>query len=1078
MKKKHRKTMRGTVLFTTVAVMALLILFLMGTLVLASASNSRAHKSYATSQASYTAKAAIDAFIQSMQSEGAIAAAVQEIAEPGGGGSNSIEIDIQMNDPSLGTIGYVNKDGDFVPNKIFAENVGGGEYEYVNEDTGESLVKAGAGATVSGAKWVELDRVKISAAARVGTIGGGEIETVTAYIRKMAGGKTEIQNNTAPSVKGIQMTSSAGFPAGKNITGGLGMNLSDSSDTPPAVGMRNQMSIETTLSFFNNDLVWNTSSTKIRVLNPKPVEGQDADIPYSQTVVNGNLRVSNDEWIDLEYTMPDGYNNDNPSWSNKEVPYVYVNGALSVDKLSVKDIGNHKSPFNIFCGTFTNEGGNGCNTPTTSIYMMDTYDSSKTYKVYTESDGNNGSVNTGTYKTVVQGDNYLGNNGSSTLESWAYSVVNGSTSGKDFGGSVYCNGRLTLEAITIDGDVRVAGDCIIKNNVTIKGRLIVGGTLTGTATVNGGTFTGQPKMEETTAEYTTVDNVLIPAGKADATNFDELRASDYKAYYIKWVPDNFKTVVQIPGENETDPQTEQVSAVDIFGNPVPVERINDPIYYKWVEGTVLNADTTNMINVIASTNNYEELAQNTQFQELLKKVDYQAHYETVTDPNDPSALNISQKDGNDFYYYAVPTVYDGNPIASGTEASAEAVFYRNKIDNTVISQDEYNNLPEVPEHYVRCDINGNPTGDDAGSNAHTYYKNNAPDDWTYVESEAAVVTKTVAQDSPLPSDIKSIYPAEMTREAIYGKEDTQAEGGFQEADSSTKIVTTLKEARKSLGLNADGSLNADVYPTSFGPDDKLDLSKLPTAIENGEVKDSTVFKKSEGTSAPSSGFQTISDSCVIKGKLLQDAGSVLEVNGGTAIPNSPVNINGSNDGFRVLYITPRSNDPLYIVLEKVTLGNPDIALVVDKSYGTGEVYFVVKDELNIDKALIITSDYKKDMDVKYTRDWGISYYGYEGSKINITNDSTLIGCFKMPDTTFTANVKGQMPIHYTGENGVPLYDSPVIVGNALFKSVNCKNDFINYYTASGAGGGGGGGGGSKTILTKVGYFDVMYMSAS
>lgn len=1077
MKKKHRKTMRGTVLFTTVAVMALLILFLMGTLVLASASNSRAHKSYATSQASYTAKAAIDAFIQSMQSEGAIAAAVQEIAEPGGGGSNSIEIDIQMNDPSLGTIGYVNKDGDFVPNKIFAENVGGGEYEYVNEDTGESLVKPRAGATVSGAKWVELDRVKISAAARVGTIGGGEIETVTAYIRKMAGGKTEIQNNTAPSVKGIQMTGSAGFPAGKNITGGLGMNLSDSSDTPPAVGMRNQMSIETTLSFFNNDLVWNTSSTKIRVLNPKPVEGQDADIPYSQTVVNGNLRVSNDEWIDLEYTMPDGYNNDNPSWSNKEVPYVYVNGALSVDKLSVKDIGNHKSPFNIFCGTFTNEGGNGCNTPTTSIYMMDTYDSSKTYKVYTESDGNNGSVNTGTYKTVVQGDNYLGNNGSSTLESWAYSVVNGSTSGKDFGGSVYCNGRLTLEAITIDGDVRVAGDCIIKNNVTIKGRLIVGGTLTGTATVNGGTFTGQPKMEETTAEYTTVDNVLIPAGKADATNFDELRASDYKAYYIKWVPDNFKTVVQIPGENETDPQTEQVSAVDIFGNPVPVERINDPIYYKWVEGTVLNADTTNMINVIASTNNYEELAQNTQFQELLKKVDYQAHYETVTDPNDPSALNVSLKDGNDFYYYAVPTVYEGNPIASGTEASAEAVFYRNKLDNTVISQDEYNNLPEVPEHYVRCDINGEPTGDDAGSNAHTYYKNNAPDDWTYVESEAAVVTKTVAQDSPLPSDIKSIYPAEMTREAIYGKKDTQAEGGFQEADSSTKIVTTLKEARKSLGLNADGSLNADVYPTSFGPDDKLDLSKLPTAIENGEVKDSTVFKKSEGTSAPSSGFQTISESCVLKGKLLQHAGSVVEVNGGTAIPNSNVKINGSNDDFRVLYITPRSNDPLYIVLDNVALENPNVALVVDKTYGTGEVYFVVKGELKIDQAMIITTDYKKDMTFDYTKNWGISYYGYEGSKINITNPSTLIGCFKMPQTDFKAHVRGQMNVKYTGENGLTIDDNPVIVGNALFKSVDATNDFVNFYTATG-GGNGGNNGGSKTILTKVGYFDVMYMSAS
>ena len=39
MKKRHRKTRRGTVLFTTVSVMALLIIFLMGTLVLASASN-------------------------------------------------------------------------------------------------------------------------------------------------------------------------------------------------------------------------------------------------------------------------------------------------------------------------------------------------------------------------------------------------------------------------------------------------------------------------------------------------------------------------------------------------------------------------------------------------------------------------------------------------------------------------------------------------------------------------------------------------------------------------------------------------------------------------------------------------------------------------------------------------------------------------------------------------------------------------------------------------------------------------------------------------------------------------------
>jgi len=332
MKKRHRKTLRGTVLFTTVAVMALLILFLMGALMLASASNNRAHKSYATSQASYTAKAAIDSFIKAMQEQGAIAASIEEIAEPKGGSPTGIEIDVQMNDPSLGTIGYVNKDGNFVPNKIYAENVGGNEYEYVNEDTGESLVKSGG--AVSGAKWVKLDKVKISAAARVGTIGGGEIETVTAYIRKMAGGKTEIENNNAPSVKGIQMTGSAGFPAGKQITGGLGVNLSDSTGLG-VTQTRNQMSIDTSLSFINSDLIWKTSDSQIRILTPNPAPGQEADIPYSQTVINGSVQLDNNSWINLDYKMPDGYNNNDPSWSNNEVPYVYVDGAINATQIAV-----------------------------------------------------------------------------------------------------------------------------------------------------------------------------------------------------------------------------------------------------------------------------------------------------------------------------------------------------------------------------------------------------------------------------------------------------------------------------------------------------------------------------------------------------------------------------------------------------------------------------------------------------------------------------------------------------------------------------------------------------------------------
>ena len=82
MKTENKKTLRGSVLFTVVCVMALLVIFLTGTLALASASNNRAHKSYASSQASYTAKAAITSFTEAMQRDEGIVAAVQNMTGP------------------------------------------------------------------------------------------------------------------------------------------------------------------------------------------------------------------------------------------------------------------------------------------------------------------------------------------------------------------------------------------------------------------------------------------------------------------------------------------------------------------------------------------------------------------------------------------------------------------------------------------------------------------------------------------------------------------------------------------------------------------------------------------------------------------------------------------------------------------------------------------------------------------------------------------------------------------------------------------------------------------------------------
>ena len=302
--------MRGTVLFTTVSVMALLIIFLTGTLILASASNSRAHKSYSTNQASYTARAAIDSFVEAMVREGAIAAAVQEVANPSVGGATKKVVDIVVNDPTLGTIGFIDDHGVFRENQIIIENVGGGEFEYIN-DQGESV--KGSDSPITGAKWVELDKVKITSSARVGT----EIETVSAYLRKRAGGQTTTTNPpTSPSVKGIQMTGSAGFPAGKNITGGLGVNLGNL-EADVCTKVRNEMNIGTSLSFINSDLVWNTSTTQIWVKESKPVAGQDGYLPYSQTIINGSIYLPNNRFVVLDYDMPDDYTPG--KWTNKEV---------------------------------------------------------------------------------------------------------------------------------------------------------------------------------------------------------------------------------------------------------------------------------------------------------------------------------------------------------------------------------------------------------------------------------------------------------------------------------------------------------------------------------------------------------------------------------------------------------------------------------------------------------------------------------------------------------------------------------------------------------------------------------------
>ena len=1069
MKKRHRKTRRGTVLFTTVSVMALLIIFLMGTLVLASASNSRAHKSYSTSQASYTARAAIDSFVEAMIREGAIAAAVQEIAKPGSGTTTKV-VDVIINDPSLGKIGYIDADGVFQENKIIIENIGGGEYEYIN-DEGKSLKGSDSG--ITGGKWVELDRVKITASAKVGT----EIETVSAYVRKKPGNRIVTPpSSNAPTVKGIQMTGSAGFPAGENITGGLGVNLGNL-EADVCTKIRNKMSISTSLSFINSSLVWNTSDADIYIKESNPAPNQQGYLPYSQTIINGSLYVPNNRFVKLDYKMPDDYQPG--QWSNKEVPYVYVDGALVAQAgAQVEQIGANKSPFNLFVGTFVTNSNNN-QLASTNLYMMDEYTPAESYTVYTDVEtrqtADGVSFDTGSQKannnrgggtTFVKGDNYLGEAGTTKLNKWTQSIASGSSSTSDVGGSVFCNGRLTLQDVEVDGDVRVAGDCIIERKAIIHGDLIVGGNIIdhtqnpgdfkvdGTKSENAGSGGGGGTPVTSVVE---VDNLLVPEGSVDMSSMEEIPLNDaVKLNYIEWTPVNHL-------KDNTTP-------VDPWGEPVQDDVV---VYYKWADGETVTVDMINATNMFANYKSFEELDADSAFTALRDKIQREVYR---LSPQDPDAKRIKHIDGSDYYYYGVPKIEGGVAVPSGTEADENETYYKNKTTNTVITQTEINALPTQPEHYIRClpDADHTPSGEEAPG-PKTYYRNGDPNDFTFDASEAQVSG---------PVQTSGVYPESMKRENIYGK---QTSSGFEPAPQETKIITTLQEARQSLGLKEDGEINPTVYPSVFDgtQEGAPNVTSLPYAINNATLVTPDVFGGTSTRTVKINGqdreiqFAAITQSCKIKGSVIGDASRELKLdNGKIVVQKDKGQVNGSNEAFKVLCFKPGTED-LYVVLEDVR-DNESLAFIVDRNPDTdGQVYFIVDGALQTgNKMMIIPSYYQAGMSFDYTKDWGITYFGTYGSSINITNDSTLVGCFRMPYTKFSANVRGQVEVTYTGEDGKTRTGKPTIVGNALFAGVNATNDFINYYTATGGQNNNNPSSSGGSFNTEVGYFDIDYMLGS
>jgi len=398
MNRKNKK-LKGTVLFTVVSVMSILLIFLLSTLVLAASTNNRTHKTYASTQTEYAARTAIESFFAAMETNAEIAKAVEGL------GDEPIYPTVNISSKGFGDIFcYDEKTGDVRANQIKVELIEGQtQYIYNKKAPG---VDAG---------WSEYDPVKITACASLGK----EESSISVYIRKKSPYEIEPSN-----IKGLQTVGMSKFESTKTLyTGGAGIGVCEPFSDANMYKITNDPIFETDFTYINGSL---DGATQMQIKATKYGTG---------TVIMGNANLKNPGdggslvWVD--YALPTDEEGKERPLTQQDVPYLYVDKELSfTDACHITAPTN--LPFNLFCGSI-NTGANNAFIDA-DIYLMD--------KSATSVLGSNDKL--------------------STLKSWTKSVVTQTPQKfKSEGGNIFCKGNLTLNNMCVYGDVRVCGDLTV-----------------------------------------------------------------------------------------------------------------------------------------------------------------------------------------------------------------------------------------------------------------------------------------------------------------------------------------------------------------------------------------------------------------------------------------------------------------------------------------------------------------------------------------------------------------------------------------------------------------------------------------
>lgn len=452
MKTEKKRSFRGAVLLTVVSVMSLLIVFLTSTLVLATAANNRAHKSYSSSQANYTARATIDSILAAAKQNENFAIAMNSLKKDG----ESFEVDVAMESSATG-IGKVDN----------AKIAYAGKKQFYDASKQE---------------WVERDLISVTA----DVTSGGETKTVTAYVLKDppapggggGGGGGFVTVGTAGTANhtisfggtylGIGMSKGARYYQGDyHLPGGQIVSLEDKfylnreDDQPGEIDVTTGLLIPNTPENYKtpidnnkieNGIVTYSFGNEGSIEAPVVINGNyysntktEIYFPAESTGLSvwGSMAFQNQS----SFTVNGNVDNINPTKFN-EIPYIYVDALFDAGgstSMNLNPPGSNNIPLNIFCGSAKiNQASISAD-----IYCQD---SNKT-------------------STIV-------GNSLTTLYKWSDSVINGSSYlDNTMSGSLYSKGNVDIKLAKISKDVKVEKDLTISAS-TIYGDVVCGGTLT------------------------------------------------------------------------------------------------------------------------------------------------------------------------------------------------------------------------------------------------------------------------------------------------------------------------------------------------------------------------------------------------------------------------------------------------------------------------------------------------------------------------------------------------------------------------------------------------------------------------